>query len=119
MNYCRNIEYDVKRNKNYRKVVRTSRTMQLVFMSLKIGEEIGMEIHRKTTQFIKVEKGSGLCIIGRKKYRIKAGTGIFIPEGKRHNIINTGNTELKLYSLYSPPEHKKGLVEKNKKEINK
>jgi mannose-6-phosphate isomerase-like protein (cupin superfamily) len=82
-------------------------------MCLKKGEEIGSEVH-KGSQFIRIEKGRGICVVGGVRHRIKDGTGIVIPGGRRHNIINTGKGKLKLYSIYSPPEHPRNKKERNK-----
>ena len=104
-------------NNNYRKVINTTIYQQLVLMSLKPKEEIGMEIHKKVDQFIRIEKGTAVAIIGKenqKKYLLKKEHFITIPAGTYHNIINIGRSELKLYSIYSPPNHKPGTIQKNK-----
>ncbi len=105
-------------NNNYRKVINTTKYQQLVLMSLKPKEEIGMEIHPKVDQFFRIEKGSALAIIGKdehqKKYLLKKEHFITIPAGTYHNIINIGRSELKLYSIYSPPNHKPGTIHKTK-----
>lgn len=107
------IEKETLKNKNYRKVLFTSKIDQLVVMSLKPGEEIGMEKH-DGAQFFRIEQGTGKCIINGDTHRIKNGSAIVVPKGSEHNIINTGTTEMKLYTVYSPPQHKDGIVEKNK-----
>jgi len=99
-----NIEKMTLDNEYYRYVYDTSHDMQLVFMSLLPKDEIGMEIH-KETQFIKIEKGSGLAILNDRSYPLKAGSAVFIPGGTHHNIINTGKGKLKLYTIYAPPHH--------------
>ena len=104
-------------NNNYRKVISTTSHQQLVLMSLKPKEEIGMEIHKKVDQFIRIEKGTALAIIGKenpKKYKLKKEFFITIPAGTYHNIINIGRSDLKLYSIYSPPNHKPGTIHKIK-----
>ena len=103
-------------NNNYRKVINTTHHQQLVLMSLKPKEEIGMEMHKKVDQFIRIEKGSAIAIIGedQKKYKLKKEHFITIPAGTYHNIINTGKSELKLYSIYCPANHKPGTVQKVK-----
>jgi mannose-6-phosphate isomerase-like protein (cupin superfamily) len=103
--YRANIEKLTKRNTSYRKVLFTTKQMQLVVMSLFPDEEIGTEIHPKTTQFIRIEKGKGVAYINNKTYHLKDGVCIMIPAGTKHNIINTGKSKLKIYTLYSPPEH--------------
>lgn len=109
--YLANIESATKKNNYFRKVIYTTRTMQLVLMSLRPGEEIGSEVHPETTQFIRVESGKGKLILSGKVKRIKDGTAFIIPPNRRHNVVNTGRTPLKLYTLYSPPEHPRNRVE--------
>lgn len=107
-----NIERKTLHNNYYRKVLYTTRQMQLVLMSIPSGEEIGMEKHVSTTQFIRIEAGKGIAYVGDEKYRLRDGDSLMIPARVYHNIVNTGNKPLKLYTIYSPPEHKKGLIEK-------
>jgi mannose-6-phosphate isomerase-like protein (cupin superfamily) len=115
--YFTNIEKDTLENKNFRKVVYTSKYSQLVLMSLKPKEEIGMEVHPDNDQFFRVEKGKGKCVIDGNEYELKDGVAIVVPSGAEHNVINTSETEeLKLYTIYSPPHHKNGIVRKTKKE---
>ena len=112
---CINLEKDTLENKNYRKVIYTNPGgMQLVLMSLKAGEDIGLEVHHDIDQFIRVESGKGLAIINNEKYDLSDGYSIMIPKGSNHNIINNGNTDLKLYTIYSPSEHLHGKIEKEK-----
>jgi mannose-6-phosphate isomerase-like protein (cupin superfamily) len=106
-----NIEQETEKNNNYRKVVYTTEQTQLVLMSIPKGDDIDREIHKNVTQFIRVEKGSGVAYLNNKQYRLKEGDAIIIPAGVEHYIKNTSNKPLKLYSLYSPAQHKKGLVE--------
>ena len=106
-------------NNNYRKVINTTKKQQLVLMSLKPKEEIGEEKHDKVDQFIRIEKGTAIALIGKenpKKYILKKEHFITIPAGNYHNIINIGKGELKLYSIYSPPNHKPGTIQKNRPE---
>ena len=115
--YFTNIEKDTLANKNFRKVVYTSKYSQLVLMSLKPKEEIGMEVHPENDQFFRVEKGKGKCVIDGNEYELKDGVAIVVPSGAEHNVINTSETEeLKLYTIYSPPHHKNGIVRKTKKD---
>lgn len=114
-----NVEKSTLKNDNYRKVDYTHLGgMQFVLMSLKPGVEIGMEIHKDHDQYIKIEKGTGIAQIKKgnniKTYKLSDGFAIIIPSGTHHNIINTGKTKLKLYSIYTPPEHKDKLVQKEK-----
>lgn len=101
-------------NNNYRKVITTTKHMQLVLMSLKPKEEIGLEIHKNITQFIRIEKGSCIAIIGKDHIKLKKEGYVIIPPNTEHNIINTGKGDLKLYTIYSPPHHKPNLVNKTK-----
>ena len=114
--YHANIESQTKRNSYYRKVVYTTPTMQLVLMSLRPGEEIGLERHKRTTQFIRVESGRGIAVVSGKQYKLEKDTAIMIPQNKLHNIVNTGRRALKLYTIYSPPEHPKGRRERQKRD---
>lgn len=109
-----NIDKITIENKNYRTVINTTKTMQLVLMSIPFNGEIGEEIHKNTTQFIKVEKGNGVAVIENKKYKITKGDFIMVPPGTKHNIISKSHRGLKLYTLYSPPEHKKNLTQNTK-----
>ena len=109
-----NIEKLTLKNNFYRKVINTTNNMQLVLMSLKPEQEIGMEIHKKTSQFIRVESGKARAIIGTKKYILKAHDAIIIEPNSKHNIINIGDEPLKLYTIYTPPEHPKNTKQYNK-----
>lgn len=109
----RNIEKDTLKNNNYRKVVYTTKNFQLVLMSIKNGEDIPMEIHKETTQFVRVESGCGFAIVGTKKYRLKKDKSITIPPNKRHYFKTTSKHPMKLYVIYSPPEHKPNTLQKN------
>jgi mannose-6-phosphate isomerase-like protein (cupin superfamily) len=112
-----NIEKETLENSNFRKVLYTSKYSQIVLMSLRPKEEIGMEVHSENDQFFRVEKGVGKCIIDDNEYDIKDGSAIIVPRGAKHNIINTSETEeLKLYTIYSPPNHKDGIIHFSKKE---
>lgn len=112
-----NIENDTIENKNFRKVIYTAKKLQLVLMSLKAGEDIGEETHKDADQFFRFERGSGKCIIDGHEYRVKQGDVIVVPAGAKHNIINTNKEEeLKLYTLYGPPQHKDGIVRSTKQE---
>lgn len=110
-----NIETLTNKNKNYRKVLYTSNNVQLVMMNLKPNEEIGMEIHKKIDQFIRIEKGTGVAIIDGHQHKLTDGSALIIPMNTKHNIINTSKTKhMTLYTIYSPPEHKDGLIQKIK-----
>ncbi len=112
--YKGDIEKQTLKNTLYRNVIYTTKRLQLVLMSIPAGEEIGEEVHKHISQFIRVEGGKGLAIVGNKKYRLKDGRAVLIPANRKHNIINTGSKPLKLYSLYAPAEHKRGKKQKSK-----
>ena len=115
--YNANIEKDTIANTNFRKVLYTGKHSQLVLMSLKPNEEIGMEVHEDNDQFFRFEKGEGKCIIDGNEYALSDGSVIIVPAGAEHNVINTGATEdLKLYTIYSPAHHKDGIVRATKAE---
>jgi len=117
--YITNIEKESLENTNFRKVLFTDERLQLVVMSLKPEEEIGSETHQ-LDQFIRVEKGAGKAIIDGVENEIKEGTVVIVPSGAEHNIINTSTVnELKLYTLYTPPNHKDGTVHKTKEDAEK
>ena len=111
--YIINIEDATKENENFRKVLYTAKHSQLVLMTLKPDEEIGEETHT-LDQFFRVESGLGKVIIDGVESEIKDGSAIVIPAGAKHNVINGPEGELKLYTIYSPPEHKDGIVHASK-----
>lgn len=111
------IEKEAIGNTNFREVLYTSKYCQLVLMSLRPKEEIGMETHRGNDQFFRVEKGHGKCLIDGNEYELRDGDAVVVPSGARHNIINISDTEeLKLYTIYSPPHHKDGILRATKEE---
>lgn len=115
--YNTNIEKDTLANENFRKVLYTSKHCQLVLMSLKPSEEIGMEVHMDNDQFFRFESGEGKCIIDGNEYTIEDGSVIIVPAGAEHNVINTSvDNSLKLYTVYSPAHHKDGVVRATKAE---
>jgi mannose-6-phosphate isomerase-like protein (cupin superfamily) len=84
-------------------------------MNLRSGEEIGEEVHKTIDQFLRFEKGEGIVSIDGIKHKVGDGDAVIVPAGARHNVINTSKTtELKLYTIYSPPEHQDGTVRKTK-----
>lgn len=111
--YLTNIEQATLENTDYRRVLYTAKHSQLVLMALKPGEEIGEEVHH-LDQFIRFEAGTATVILDGIEHAVKADDAVVIPEGTRHNVINTGTEDLKLYTLYSPPEHKDGTVQPTK-----
>lgn len=110
-----NIDEITTKNANFRKVLYTAKHCQLVAMSLKPREDIGEEVHT-LDQFFRVEEGTGKTIINDVSTDIKAGFAIIVPAGAKHNIINTGDTPLKLYTIYSPPNHHDGVIHHTKAE---
>ena len=115
-----NIEKETLDNTNFRKVLYTGKHSQLVLMSLKPNEEIGMEVHEDNDQFFRFEKGEGKCIIDGNEYGLSDGSVIIVPAGAQHNIINTsGVNDLKLYTIYSPAHHKDGIIRATKEEAEK
>lgn len=115
--FSSNIEKDTLENENFRRVLYTGKHSQLVLMSLKPKEEIGMEVHTDNDQFFRFEKGQGKCIIDGNEYDLQDGSAIVVPAGAQHNIINVSETDdLKLYTIYSPAHHKDGVVRATKEE---
>lgn len=112
-----NIEKEALANTDFRRVLYTGHHSQLVLMCLKPKEEIGMETHTENDQFFRVEKGEGTCVIDGHEYPLHDGSGIIVPAGAQHNIVNTSDTEdMKLYTIYSPAHHKDGIVRQTKQE---
>lgn len=115
--FCQNIEEATLENTNFRKVLYSGQHSQLVLMSLKPLEEIGMEVHNENDQFFRFEKGTGKCIIDGNEYELKDGVAVVVPAGAEHNIINTSATEdLKLYTIYSPAHHKDQIVRQTRQD---
>ncbi len=110
-----NIEEETLANGDFRRVLFTGPDSQLVLMSLKPGEEIGLEKHA-LDQFIRVEAGEAEVMLGETKQSVRNGFAIVVPTGTMHNVINTGASDLKLYTLYTHPQHKPGTVEHTKAE---
>ena len=116
--YVTHIEEATLKNSLYRQVLFTAKNSQLVLMSLKPGEEIGEEVH-ELDQFLRFEAGDGTVILDGQDHAVRDGFVVVIPSGTRHNVINTSESaDLKLYSLYSPPEHKVGTVHRTKQEAD-
>lgn len=107
--FVKDIETIATENANFRQVLYTAEHCQLVVMSLKPGEDIGVEVH-KLDQFFRVEEGSGEAVLDDVRSDIRAGFAVLVPAGTEHNIINTGKVPLKLYTLYAPPNHRDGVV---------
>lgn len=113
--YVTDIERDTLENEDYRRVLYTGKYMQLVLMTLQPGEDIGLETHEGHDQFIRIEAGTGYAQLDNERRDLKDGSIVVIPSGAEHNVVNTSDSEpLRLYTLYSPPEHEDGTVQKTK-----
>lgn len=113
MTYVNNLEKDTVENDNFRKVLNTTEKSQLVVMSLLPGEDIGEEVH-DVDQFIRIEEGEGKAVLDGEKFDIEDNYAVVIPAGTRHNIINTGESDMKLYTIYTPPNHAVGTIHPTK-----
>ncbi len=117
-----NIEAATKQNNTFRTALWTGKHLQLTLMSINVGEDIGLEIHPDNDQFLRIEQGQGLVMMGDRKDQlnfqahVREGYAFIIPAGKWHNLINTGCMPIKLYSIYAPPKHPHGTVHKTKEE---
>jgi mannose-6-phosphate isomerase-like protein (cupin superfamily) len=115
--YVANIEKKSLENKYFREVLFTGPHSQLVVMSIAPGEDIGMETHKDVDQFFRVEAGIGRAVLNGKEYNLEDGSAVVIPAGVEHNIINPSKSEpLKVYTIYSPPNHPDGTINKDKAE---
>ncbi len=112
--YLDDIERATLDNDDYRRVLYTGHHLQLVLMTLQPGEEIGEEVHEGHDQFFRIEQGEGSIVIDGQSRPAPAESGIIVPAGARHNLINTGSEPLKLYTLYGPPEHRRDVVHPTK-----
>jgi mannose-6-phosphate isomerase-like protein (cupin superfamily) len=108
------IETLTNRNEDFRRVLYTGKHLQLVLMALKPGEEIGEEVHDGHDQFFRIENGRGEVWIDGVRTEIKSDDAIIVPSGALHNVVNTGSEDLKLYTLYGPPEHRDGIIHVSK-----
>ena len=112
--YIDNIEKLTLENENFRKVLYTGKYSQLVLMSLKPNEDIGLEVHPDVDQFFIIEKGQGKVIIDGVEHEVSDGIAVIVPAGSEHNVINTSTESLKLYTIYSPANHKDGTIHETK-----
>ncbi len=112
--FADNIEKLTEENDHFRQVLYTGNNLQLVVMALKLGEEIGEEVHDDRDQFFRFETGEGEVRIDDVVYQVKADDGVIVPAGAKHNVINTGAEPLRLYTIYGPPEHLEGTIHKTK-----
>ncbi|MEP7236974.1 MAG: cupin domain-containing protein [Ferruginibacter sp.] len=114
-----NIEQLTLENENFRKVLYTAPHLQLVLMCLQVGEDIGAETHPDNDQFFRFESGEGKCIIDNNEYSVAEGDAIVVPAGANHNVINTGSTAFKMYTIYGPPNHQDGTLRKTKEDAER
>lgn len=112
------VEKLTKANADFRHVLYTGEHLQLVLMTLPPGCDIGAEVHADRDQFFRFEAGSGKVDIDDNSYDVADGSGIIVPAGARHNVRNTGDEPLKLYTIYGPPEHKDGIIQSTKAEAD-
>jgi mannose-6-phosphate isomerase-like protein (cupin superfamily) len=112
-----NIENLTLKNTYFRQVIFTAPHSQLVLMSIKPGEEIGMEVHSENDQFLRFEAGKGKVVMDGVEQEVSDGDAVVVPAGTEHNVVNTSETEdLKLYTIYSPPHHPDGTIHKTREE---
>lgn len=116
--YSTNIERDTLANEDFRRVLYTTERLQLVLMTLRPGEEIGLETHHDIAQFIRIEAGEGRAVLNGQEIALEDGSVVVIPAGVEHNVVNTGSEPLRLYSIYTPPEHADGTVHRTKAEAD-
>ncbi len=117
--YVDNIEQATVANDLFRRVLYTGEHLQLVLMTLRPGEEIGEETHADRDQFFRIEEGEGEIHIDGVANRVEDDFAVIVPAGARHNVVNTGDEPLKLYTLYGPPEHKHGTVHRDKAQADR
>ena len=122
--YVVNIEYLTVENDNFRTAKWTGQYLQMTLMSIKVGGEIGLEIHDDTDQFLRIEQGKAKVVMGKDQGNLEFEAlaeddfAIFIPTGYWHNVINIGDEPLKIYSIYAPPHHPSGVIHKTKEEAD-
>ena len=112
--FVADIQALTEKNSDFRHVLYTGKHLQLVLMALKPGEEIGEEVHEDRDQFFRVEKGEGEIVIDGNRSKIKTEDAMIVPAGAKHNVVNTGDKPLQLYTIYAPPEHRDGVVRATK-----
>lgn len=121
--FVANIEEATQQNDNYRTTLWTGQHFQITLMSIEPGHDIGLEVHNTTDQFLRIEEGNATVYLGDSKTSLKSwqannDDAIVVPAGTWHNVVNTGKTPLKIYSIYSPPEHPHGTIHKTKHEAD-
>lgn len=114
--FVANIETLTEKNSDFRRVLYTGKHLQLVLMAIQPGEEIGEEVHEDRDQFFRVEKGTGEILIDGNRSKVKSADAMIVPAGARHNVMNTGDTPLQLYTIYAPPEHRDQVVRVTKED---
>ena len=117
--YCDDIERVTTGNDDFRRVLYTGKHLQLVLMTLRPGEEIGEEVHDDRDQFFRIEEGQGEVRIDGAANKVEDDFAVIVPAGARHNVVNTGDAPLRFYTLYGPPEHKDGVVHKDKAQASR
>ena len=117
--FITDIEQATVQNEFFRRVLFTAPYSQLVLMSLRPGEELGMETHPNADQFIRVETGTGYVTLGGQSYQIQDGSAMVIPAGVQHNIVNNGSAPLRFYVVYSPPQQPPNTVQATKRDAPK
>jgi mannose-6-phosphate isomerase-like protein (cupin superfamily) len=117
--YCDNLERQTVENQDFRRVLYTGQNLQLVLMTLQPGDEIGEEVHDDRDQFFRVEEGSGVVDIDGVENRVEDDFAVIVPAGARHNVRNTSNAPLRLYTIYGPPEHLDGITQSTKEEADR
>jgi mannose-6-phosphate isomerase-like protein (cupin superfamily) len=116
------IEAASEQNKNYRTALWTGEHLQVTVMSIPVGGDIGLEVHHDTDQFLRIEEGKGIVRMGKSQNnlsferRVREDSAIMVPAGTWHNVINTGSEPIKLYTIYAPPHHPHGTVQRTKAE---
>ena len=114
--YCDDIEGATVENEDFRRVLYTGKHLQLVLMTLPPGCDIGEEVHPDRDQFFRIEEGEGIVDIDGVANRVADDFAVIVPAGARHNVRNTGDSPLRLYTIYAPPEHKDGIVHRTREE---
>jgi mannose-6-phosphate isomerase-like protein (cupin superfamily) len=117
--YVDDIEKATTSNDDFRRVLYTGKNLQLVLMTLQPGEEIGEEVHEDRDQFFRVEEGRGTVYIDGMPNRVEDDYAVIVPAGARHNVVASGDEPLRLYTIYGPPEHKDGVIHKDKAQADR
>ena len=116
--YAEDVTRKARENEDFRRVLFTTERSQLVLMALKPGEEIGEEVHEGIDQMLAFVEGEGEAVIERERQPVRAGSVVIVPGGVRHNFVASGGASLKLYTVYTPPEHPDGTVHRTKEEAD-